>query len=66
MEDVMPRLRLDLDFETFEALANKASAERRPVPLQAEVVLRQALGLPFPYLPKADSSLTIISEEPDE
>ena len=45
----MPRLRLDLDQETFEALADKAFAERRPVPYQVEVILRQALGLPFPF-----------------
>ena len=59
----MPRLRLDLDLETFEALALKASSERRPVTLQAEVVLRQALGLPFPYLPKSMDSSTNSSEE---
>ncbi|MDA0735270.1 MAG: hypothetical protein O2909_11780 [Chloroflexi bacterium] len=47
----MPRLRLDLDRETFEALAAQALAERRPVLFQAEVLLRQTLGLPFPYPP---------------
>jgi hypothetical protein len=51
----MPRLRLDLDRETFEALADKAFSERRPVQLQAEVILRQALGLQFPY-PHGDTS----------
>ena len=45
----MPRLRLDLDTETFETLLTHATAELRPVQLQAEVLLRQALGLPFPY-----------------
>jgi hypothetical protein len=50
----MPRLRLDLDRETFDALADKAFSERRPVPLQAEVILRQALGLEFPY-PNGDT-----------
>ena len=44
----MPRLRLDLDTETFDSLVAQASAELRPVQLQAEVLLRQALGLPFP------------------
>ena len=34
----MPRLRLDLDRETFEALAAQALAERRPVIFQAEVI----------------------------
>jgi hypothetical protein len=56
----MPRVRFDLDPETFEALAQKAEAERRPVPLQAIVIIRQALNLPFPYPtslnPEEDSS----------
>ena len=50
MEMALPRLRLDLDTETFETLLTHATAELRPVQLQAEVLLRQALGLPFPYL----------------
>ncbi len=45
----MPRLRLDLDRETFEALAAQALSERRSASFQAEVILRQAMGLPFPY-----------------
>ena len=45
----MPRVRLDLDTETYESLVAHASAELRPVQLHAEVLLRQALGLPFPY-----------------
>ena len=45
----MPRLRLDLDRETFDALGVQALAERRPAHYQAEVLLRQALGLPFPF-----------------
>ena len=49
----MPKLHLDLDRETFEALASQALAQRRPVVLQAEVILRQTLGLPFPYPPSA-------------
>ncbi len=46
----MPRLRLDVDTETFESLVAHATAELRPVQLQAEVLLRQALGLPFPVV----------------
>ena len=45
----MPRLRLDLDRETFEALAAQAIAQRRTATWQAEVILRQALGLSFPF-----------------
>jgi hypothetical protein len=56
----MPRLRLDLDQETFQALADKAFAERRPVPFQAEVILRLALGLPFPIPTSSDSESTLL------
>ena len=49
----MPKLRVELDQETFEALASQALAQRRPVILQVEVILRQGLGLPFPYPPAA-------------
>jgi hypothetical protein len=54
----MLRPRLDLDQETFQALADKAFAERRPVPFQAEVILRLALGLPFPFPTSSDSEFT--------
>jgi hypothetical protein len=43
------RIRLDLDPETFSALMDRALRERRPVDWQAEVIIRQALGLTFPY-----------------
>ena len=49
----MPTLRIDLDRATFERLSKQADAERRPIIWQAEIVLRRALGLPFPY-PRAD------------
>ena len=42
------RLRIELDTETTEALARSAVNDRRPIPWQAEVLLRQALGLSFP------------------
>lgn len=45
----MALVRVDLDTETYQRLMDVALSERRPVPLQAEVVLRRALGLPFPY-----------------
>jgi hypothetical protein len=54
----MPRLRLDLDRETFEALAAQAIAQRRTAPWQAEVILRRALGLPFPFPTSSDSAAT--------
>ncbi|MBA2447762.1 MAG: hypothetical protein H0V51_07025 [Chloroflexi bacterium] len=50
----MPALKLDVDSETYSRLVEQAVAERRPVVWQAEVALRRALGLPFPY-PEAQS-----------
>ena len=45
----MPAIKLDLDQETYERLVEDAVAERRPIVWQAEVALRRAFGLPFPY-----------------
>jgi hypothetical protein len=45
----MPVLKLEPDGETYEELVRQAAAERRPIVWQAEVALRRALGLPFPY-----------------
>ena len=42
------KLRLELDQQTAEALTKSAISELRPTPLQAEVLLRRALGLPVP------------------
>jgi hypothetical protein len=41
-------LRVGVDEDALQALRAQAEAERRPVHWQAEVVLRRALGLPFP------------------
>jgi hypothetical protein len=45
----MPNLKLKLDQETLDALERRAISERRPADWQAEVILRQSLGLAFPY-----------------
>jgi hypothetical protein len=42
------RLKLELDHETSEALNHAAARELRLPSQQAEALLRQALGLPFP------------------
>jgi hypothetical protein len=42
------RLRLDLDPDVSSRLTDVAAAERRPIPWQAEVILRRALGLSGP------------------
>jgi hypothetical protein len=44
----MPIVRVDLDRHSFNKLAECAVEERRPLPWQAAVLLRRALGLPFP------------------
>jgi hypothetical protein len=54
------RFPIDLDPETASALIKSAVANRRPMDWQAEVLLRQALGLPVPW-PPAQSP-----ETPDE
>jgi hypothetical protein len=59
----MARLRLDLDKETFIALTDRALRERRPVDWQAEVILREALGLPFPYPEPADAPASQLTQE---
>jgi hypothetical protein len=45
----MAILKLRPDTETMDRLVERAAQERRPIVWQAEVLLRQALGLPFPY-----------------
>jgi hypothetical protein len=44
----MPIVKLDLDLPTYERLAEAAVRELRPVHWHAWVLLRRALGLPFP------------------
>lgn len=41
----MPRVRLDLKPQTYEALAARAVEERRPIDWQAEVLIESGLGL---------------------
>jgi hypothetical protein len=41
----MPTFKVDLSKDTFDRLAEMAFHERRPVPLQIEVLVMQALGL---------------------
>ena len=40
----MPRVRLELDQPTFDALVEAAVRERRPIPWHAEVIIRRVLG----------------------
>jgi hypothetical protein len=59
----MPRLRIELDEETYSALMTCAAEERRPLMWQVEVLLRRALGLPFPYPGLIDVTPTHITRE---
>jgi hypothetical protein len=45
------RVRFDLDPEATKALIESGLHELRPPNLQAEVLLRRALGLPLPFSP---------------
>jgi hypothetical protein len=47
-------LKIDLDLETLQSLQAKAGRELRALDREALALLRQALGLPFPYPPLAD------------
>jgi hypothetical protein len=43
------RIQLELDKDTSIKLVERSVAERRPVPWQAEILLRQALGPSPPH-----------------
>jgi len=45
----VPTLKIDLDQETYERVVDRAVAEARPIQRQAEIMLRKAVRLPFPY-----------------
>jgi hypothetical protein len=53
------RIRFDLDHQAADALVASAMCELRPPNLQAQVLLRRALGLPFPpeMPPRTEGSL---------
>lgn len=58
------RIRLDLDQEATERLVEAAVSEQRPVHWQAEVILRRALGLPFPHDPEGAGSSRAQAHDP--
>jgi hypothetical protein len=60
----MPDLRLKPDRETYDRLIEIATAERRPVGWQAEVLLRRAVGLPFPD--RSDDRPVTVSQPTEE
>jgi hypothetical protein len=50
----MATIKLGLDDETFTALLEDARRHLRPTDWHAKAILRQALGLPFPYPPETE------------
>lgn len=42
------QIKIEIDAEMTERLTVQAVNEKRSIPRQAEVILRRALGLPFP------------------
>jgi hypothetical protein len=57
------KVRLNLDAEATEALIKSGLHELRPPDLQAEVLLRRALGLPFPPEPRSSIACTTPTEQ---
>jgi plasmid stability protein len=45
----MATLKIALDSETYTALMQDAARHLRPADWHVKAILRQALGLPFPY-----------------
>lgn len=42
----MPTIKISIDAETYSRLSARAGRDLRPIPWQALVLLREALGLP--------------------
>jgi hypothetical protein len=55
----MPRIRVEMDDETYGALLSRAGEDLRTLPDEALMLIRKGLGLPFPYPPLID-----VKEEP--
>jgi hypothetical protein len=55
-------VKIDLDRETTQRLIRVAVAERRPVGMQAEVLLRRGLGLPVPAPLQEDATTAEVQD----
>jgi hypothetical protein len=53
-EGDMPTIKLAIDAETYDRLSTSAVRDLRPIPWQALVLLREALGLAFPCRQEPD------------
>ena len=58
----MPIVRIYLDVGIFDRLAECAIEECRPIPWQAEVMLRRALGMP-PSVSEVGSSRNVVAQQ---
>ena len=56
------RISFTLDPEATDRLIERAIANRRPVPLEVEVIVLQALGFTLPRLRPADDAEKTASE----
>jgi hypothetical protein len=59
----VPLLKLEVDADAYARLIDRAQAEKRPVPWQAEVELRRALGLPFPVETNRAAAEAVAAQE---
>jgi hypothetical protein len=59
----MPTIKISLDSETYASLSSIAVRERRHIPGQTFVLLRQSLGLPFPLEANTDKPLAQATED---
>jgi plasmid stability protein len=59
----MATIKLRLDDETFTALLEDARRHLRPTDWYAKAILRQALGLPFPYLAEPTGQAVNLPQE---
>ena len=57
------QLKIDIDTEMIERLSKQAVNEKRSIPRQAEVVLRMALGLPFPPVQSTPKKTEVQNEQ---
>jgi hypothetical protein len=59
----MATIKLALDPETYTALMAEAARYLRPADWHAKAILRQALGLQFPYPPEPNGQASTPSQE---
>ncbi|MGH8069286.1 MAG: hypothetical protein ACRERE_29435 [Candidatus Entotheonellia bacterium] len=59
----MATLKIQLDTETYTALMEDAGRHLRPADWHAQAILRQALGLPFPYPPAMNAPTAMPAAE---